>query len=99
MKFFKIPLQDAGDSMRALILNDRSLYCRGFKEGYDWATAQSEMDKQQERYWECNEIVWCPSEDWRYVDPRNVCEYGKSFKTSVQQPTIGSKGEWCKELK
>lgn len=31
-------------------LDDESLYCRGYKEGYAWATTQADMDQKHRDY-------------------------------------------------
>ena len=57
----------------------------------------------------CWQIQWCPSSDWRYTDPREVCDYGWEyeerhgikFTTENIKDLYGasSRGEYCEIIK
>lgn len=66
------------------------------------STPSAELKK-----WQCRVVVDCPSVDWRYFDPEDVCTYKMMTFTMAENPetnpdTKGSVevpyGGWCKEI-
>lgn len=80
--------------------DDQSLYCRGYKEGYDWATTQAEQVPERVSKWQCKVVVTCPWSDWRYTDPKDVCTYKNEVVYATVNPQkLESYGGSCTEIK
>jgi hypothetical protein len=52
------------------------------------------------KMWKCHQLVTCPSSDWRFTKPEDVCTYVDDIETSVYDPATShaSYGAHCQEI-